>query len=46
MPFMIAGVEAMAPASPTPFVPSGCVLDGVVVVEVMNDGRSAALGSV
>jgi hypothetical protein len=42
---MIAGVEAIAPASPTPFVPNGFVVEGVHVVSVMNDGKSGALGT-
>ena len=29
-----AGVEAMAPASPTPLVPRGCVVEGVSVRSV------------
>lgn len=43
MPLMIAGVEAIAPASPTPFVPREWVVE-VTVVLVSKLGRSAALG--
>ena len=39
-----AGVEAMVPASPTPFTPSGFVVDGLTVRSVVNDGRSPAAG--
>ena len=41
-----AGVDAIVPASPTPLTPSGLVVDGVSVRSVVNDGRSAAEGSV
>src|SRR5207249_177031 len=40
-----AGVEAIVPASPTPLTPKGFVVDRVSVRSVVNDGRSAALGS-
>ena len=33
MPLMMAGVDAMAPASPTPLVPRLWVVDGVTVVD-------------
>src|SRR5690606_16987235 len=41
-----AGVDAIVPASPTPLTPSGLVVAGVSVRSVVNEGRSAALGTV
>ena len=40
-----AGVEAMVPASPTPFVPSVLVVDGDVVWSMSKLIVSAAVGS-
>src|ERR1700733_12051760 len=39
-----AGGEAMAPASPHPFRPSGFVVQGVEVVSTLNEQKSAARG--
>ena len=44
MAFMTAGVEAIVPASPIPFVPSGFTGLGVMVAASSNDGRSNAVG--
>ena len=41
---VVAGGDAMAPASPTPLVPRGLVVEGVTVRSVVKLGRSAALG--
>ena len=41
----IAGVDAIVPASPTPFTPNELVVEGVSVRSVVNDGRSTAVGS-
>src|SRR4051812_32618075 len=43
--FMRAGVEAIVPASPIPFVPSGLTGLGVMVASSSNDGRSGAVGT-
>src|SRR5262249_52109755 len=42
--FTTAGVDAIAPASPTPLTPRRLVVAGVSVRSVVNDGRSAADG--
>ena len=44
-PLTMAGVEAIVPASPTPLTPRSLVVDADTVRSVMNDGRSAALGT-
>src|ERR1019366_6084063 len=44
-PLTMAGVEAIVPASPTPLTPRSFVVDADTVRSVMNDGRSAALGT-
>src|SRR5256885_4417592 len=44
MAFITAGVEAIVPASPIPFVPNGFTGLGVMVAASSNDGRSEAVG--
>src|SRR5271163_5021749 len=39
-----AGGEAIAPASPQPFKPSGFVVQGVETVSILNEQKSAARG--
>ena len=41
---MTAGGEAIVPASPIPFTPSGFVVDGVSVRSSSNGGSSVAAG--
>jgi len=41
----VLGVEAIVPASPTPLTPRSFVVEADTVRSVMNDGRSAALGT-
>src|SRR5207302_168851 len=43
--FTAAGVEAMVPASPIPFTPSGFVLVSVSVLSRSNAGTSSAVGT-
>ena len=43
--YAVSYVEAMAPASPTPLVPNGWVVDGVTVRSVTYSGTSGAVGS-
>ena len=45
MALMTAGVEAIVPASPTPFTPSGLVGLGVTVESVSRPGTSEAAGT-
>ncbi len=43
--FTTAGGEAIVPASPIPFTPSGFVVDGVSVRSTTNEGISVADGT-